>query len=86
MKFMNCTSCQAVVQINNTGTCLGCQRGFVQEPQEDAYQFHKEEEKNANEVTSTKEVDARQQTRDGKKVGSSHSKRKKSSQKSKEEK
>lgn len=86
MKFMNCTLCQAVVQINNTGTCLGCQRGFIKEPQEDAYQFHKEEEKNADEIAIPKEMDACQQARDGKKMGSSHSKRKKASKKSKKEK
>lgn len=34
---MNCGSCSAVCEINNTGICLGCQRGFVNLPQEDAW-------------------------------------------------
>lgn len=33
---MTCTTCQRVVQVNNTGICLGCQRGFVNLPQEDS--------------------------------------------------
>lgn len=37
MQFMNCNSCQRVVQINNTGICLGCQRGFTGMPAEDVY-------------------------------------------------
>ena len=37
MKFMECTTCKRLVQINETGTCLGCQRGFSSEPQEDAW-------------------------------------------------
>jgi len=27
IKFMKCTSCRAVVQVNNTGVCEGCQLG-----------------------------------------------------------
>lgn len=37
MQFMNCTTCQRVVQINNTGICLGCQRGFTGMDAEDAW-------------------------------------------------
>jgi predicted Fe-S protein YdhL (DUF1289 family) len=37
MQFMNCNSCQRVVQINNTGICLGCQRGFTGLHAEDVY-------------------------------------------------
>ena len=36
MDFMHCTCCQTLVQVNPTGTCLGCQRGFVGK-QEDAW-------------------------------------------------
>ena len=34
---MNCGSCSAICQVNNTGICLGCQRGFTNYPQEDAW-------------------------------------------------
>ena len=37
MQFMTCTTCQRVVQINNTGICLGCQRGFPNMDAEDVY-------------------------------------------------
>lgn len=37
MQFMNCTTCQRIVQINNTGICLGCQRGFTGIDAEDVY-------------------------------------------------
>jgi len=37
MNFMNCTTCQRVVQANDIGICLGCQRGFVGLDQEDLY-------------------------------------------------
>lgn len=37
MQFMNCNTCQRVVQINNTGICLGCQRGFTGVDAEDVY-------------------------------------------------
>lgn len=37
MQFMTCTTCQRVVQINNTGICLGCQRGFPNLDAEDVY-------------------------------------------------
>lgn len=37
MQYMNCNACQRVVQINNTGICLGCQRGFIGVDAEDVY-------------------------------------------------
>jgi len=37
MNFMTCGSCATICQVNNTGICLGCQRGFVNLPQEDAW-------------------------------------------------
>lgn len=37
MKCMPCTTCRRVVQINCTGICLSCQRGFVDVDQEDIY-------------------------------------------------
>lgn len=37
MQFMECQSCRGIVQTNNAGLCLGCQRGFIGIPQEDAY-------------------------------------------------
>ena len=42
MNFMNCCSCAGICQINNTGICLGCQRGFTNTPQEDAWIHSKE--------------------------------------------
>ena len=36
MQFMHCTTCKGLVQVNATGTCLGCQKGFAG-PQEDAW-------------------------------------------------
>lgn len=60
MKFMECTTCKGVVQINNTGTCLGCQRGFTSEPQEDAWIL--EEEK--NEDTLDKLLEKRKELED----------------------
>jgi len=42
---MNCGSCSAICQTNNTGICLACQRGFVNLPQEDAWVNSKEREK-----------------------------------------
>lgn len=40
MKFMNCTTCQRVVKINNTGICLSCQKGFPGVDGEDVYKPH----------------------------------------------
>lgn len=34
---MTCTSCKAVVQVNATGTCLGCQQGFNKFIKDDHY-------------------------------------------------
>ena len=36
-KWMSCTSCHAVVQLNATGVCLGCQGGFGGQAEEDKY-------------------------------------------------
>ncbi len=33
---MACTTCKRVVQQNNTGVCLGCQKGFTPELQQDS--------------------------------------------------
>lgn len=37
MNFMNCNTCKRVVQVNCTGICLSCQRGFMHEDSEDAF-------------------------------------------------
>lgn len=37
MKFMECQTCRSIVQTNNVGVCLGCQRGFIGIPQEDLW-------------------------------------------------
>lgn len=44
-KWMVCNYCNAVVQLNSTGMCLGCQGGFVGRQEEDTY---KPEEINLN--------------------------------------
>ncbi|NGX36890.1 MAG: hypothetical protein K1000chlam2_00035 [Chlamydiae bacterium] len=41
---MECQTCKGIVQVNNTGICLGCQRGFVGIPQEDTYNATSDEE------------------------------------------
>jgi len=38
-EWMNCNACKTVVINNETGICLGCQRGFTYKLQEDAYLF-----------------------------------------------
>jgi len=39
MNYMECTTCKAIVQQNNTGTCLSCQGGFIGVPGEDSYEY-----------------------------------------------
>ena len=34
---MTCTTCKATVQVNATGTCLGCQQGFNKFMKDDHY-------------------------------------------------
>lgn len=41
MKFMCCTTCKRVVQINCTGICLSCQKGFSIWGAQDSYLCHK---------------------------------------------
>lgn len=38
MKYMQCTTCKRTVYQNDIGTCLGCQRGFAHQTQEDVWQ------------------------------------------------
>lgn len=55
---MHCTTCKTLVTVNNTGTCLGCQRGFVKEPQEDSHEYHqRQEEKILVEMLEKQEKD-----------------------------
>ena len=76
MIFMACTTCKRVVQSNATGTCLGCQRGFVAEPQEDAYEHHKQEENNSIQKPESEEVFLRKSPKPRKKVRKRNAKRK----------
>jgi hypothetical protein len=39
---MTCNSCRSVVNLNNTGICLGCQMGFSGIGQQDSLLFQKE--------------------------------------------
>lgn len=41
-KFMTCSTCFGVFLINNTGTCLACQKGFMGIPQEDSWGHSRE--------------------------------------------
>lgn len=86
MLFMTCTTCTKVVQVNPTGTCLGCQRGFVAAPQEDAYEFHKEEVENAIQKQETKELDVPKQSSSRSQVSKRNTKRSKSAKKNKKNK
>ncbi len=54
---MNCTTCTVLVEVNNTGVCLGCQRGFVKEPQEDSYEHHQRLENIRSKENLTKRLD-----------------------------
>lgn len=90
---MTCCSCSGVCQTNNTGICLGCQRGFVNLPQEDAWENSEEREKvklqdrkkeveNALQESSAKESALRTQSKAGQGVRTPYAKRKKVTQKS----
>jgi hypothetical protein len=37
MIYMQCITCKKTVHMNETGTCLGCQRGFAHDTQEDVW-------------------------------------------------
>lgn len=39
MNWMCCTTCKAVVQVNETGTCKSCQYGFTSAGA-DSYEFY----------------------------------------------
>lgn len=41
--WMTCTTCRAIVQLNATGICLGCQGGFSGPLEEENYKAIKEE-------------------------------------------
>lgn len=96
MNFMTCTTCTRVVQVNCTGICLSCQRGFLHEPGEDAFISNEhqtkklkarlEEIEDALQKSETKSVDVHQQTRNGKGMGERNPKRKKASPQSKSKK
>lgn len=86
MLFMACTTCKKVVQANATGTCLGCQRGFVTEPQEDAYEYHKQEEKDALQKSESEEVFLQKSPTPRKRVRKRNTKRKKVTSKGKKNK
>lgn len=88
IEWMNCTTCKALVQINNTGICLGCQMGFTRVPQEDAYPVQQEEEvkTNADEKHSPEVIPMGDRPKAGKRVRKKNSKRKKTAKKSKKKK
>ena len=50
MEWMPCTTCNRVVKINNTGICLGCQRGFTGLDAEDVWKPSPVEAAKATEV------------------------------------
>jgi len=56
-KWMCCTCCHAVVQLNATGICLGCQGGFCGQLDEDKYKPEEElKGKELSEVLITETV------------------------------
>ena len=61
MDWMPCTTCKRVVKINNTGLCLGCQRGFTGLDAEDVWKPSPIETAKATEVnrleTRQKEIE-----------------------------
>lgn len=58
MQFMTCSTCSRVVQINNTGICLGCQRGFTGMDAEDVYKPQDLQVKATDDISKTNAVDA----------------------------
>lgn len=38
MQYMTCNRCRKVVQVNNTGICMGCQLGMAAPLDEESYQ------------------------------------------------
>jgi len=57
MDWMPCTTCKRVVKINNTGLCLGCQRGFTGLDAEDVW---KPEPKVEAKVSEKERLETRQ--------------------------
>lgn len=37
IRYMTCTACKSLVQVNATGICLGCQGGFSGQQEADRY-------------------------------------------------
>lgn len=58
MQFMTCSTCARVVQINNTGICLGCQRGFTGLDAEDVYKPQDVQVKVMDDISQTNAIDA----------------------------
>jgi len=96
MRFMTCSTCSRVVQINCTGICLSCQRGFQHGPSEDAYSNkwadtqaltkRLEEIEDALQKSETKSIHVCEQTVHGQAVRSRNPKRKTTAKKSKKKK
>lgn len=92
-QWMQCTTCKAIVQLNNTGICLACQGGFNSTEIKDKYELNdidklKEREKeleNALQKPSTEKVHVQPTPKASKGVRGSNSKRKKAPQETKKE-
>jgi len=92
-KWMTCNSCRAVVQLNSTGICLGCQGGFAGQQQEDKYipeeekiqklKAREKELEDAIQKSSSEKVYVQSKTKIGKRVRSRNSKRKEITEESK---
>ena len=52
---MTCNVCRATIEINNTGICLGCQRGIRSVPQEDSWEYA-QEKKRRQDMDETNEL------------------------------
>ena len=90
MDFMTCTTCRAVVQINNTGVCLACQKGFKQAPEQDHDAFTEQDQlaklkkrekelEDAIQVETTREMDVGNSSGNGQKMGKRNAQKRKAS-------
>lgn len=83
-QWMPCTTCKAIVQLNATGICLGCQGGFNPQNKEDRY-LPKEGE-DAIQKQETKSMDVQPEARDGEGMGKGNAEGQEAPSESKKEK
>ena len=86
---MNCVTCSRICQTNATGLCLACQRGFINNPQEDSWalsdelkKMKLEELENAIKESSPAEISMGERSKISERVRTRDSKGEKASEKS----